>query len=149
MNTLQCRINLQMEKLKLTEKALSEKMAGIVSQVTIHKLRTGKQKRTSFIHELADALECDSHWLATGIIVAGGTAIQFEQNIVKAEVPDGSDAVESSRALYDTQEKYPGNLQVLHDLAPNAVRKRWLTEEDAEVLVKLMQRLIDLNRSKK
>jgi len=58
------RIKLRMSALKLTQESVANK-AGI-SQGMVYKLVSGNAKSTSKLVELANALECDIHWLATG-----------------------------------------------------------------------------------
>ncbi len=64
MNKLAENIRSQLKMLKMTQKALGDK-AG-VSQVTIHKLLSGKTNSTAKIVELANALECEPQWLLHG-----------------------------------------------------------------------------------
>ena len=60
-NNLPQNIKLRMNELKLTQKELADR-AGI-TQVTVHKLISGKISRTSRLLELAKALECNPEWL--------------------------------------------------------------------------------------
>lgn len=57
-------IKTRMREIGLTQNELAEK-AGI-SQVTVHKLISGKISRTSRLIDIAKALECDPEWLSTG-----------------------------------------------------------------------------------
>ena len=58
------RIRYRMSELNLTQEALAERVG--MSQAMIYKLLSRKAKNTTKIVELADALECDVEWLATG-----------------------------------------------------------------------------------
>lgn len=58
------RIKLRMSALKLTQESVANR-AGI-SQGMVYKLVSGKAKSTAKLIELANALECDIQWLATG-----------------------------------------------------------------------------------
>jgi len=58
------RIRLRMSELNLTQEALAESVG--ISQAMIYKLLSRKAKNTTKIVELAEALECDVEWLATG-----------------------------------------------------------------------------------
>lgn len=60
-NNLPKNIKLRMNELKLTQKELAER-AGI-TQVTVHKLISGKISRTSRLLELSNALQCTPEWL--------------------------------------------------------------------------------------
>lgn len=61
MNTLAQKIKQRMFALNLNQSDLAKK-AGI-SQVAVHKLVTGKSKRSYRIQALAEALECEPSWL--------------------------------------------------------------------------------------
>jgi len=58
------RIKQRMSELQLTQESVAHR-AGI-SQGMVYKLLSGKAKSTSKLIELAQALECDVNWLATG-----------------------------------------------------------------------------------
>ena len=58
------RIRHRMSELNLTQEALAESVG--MSQAMIYKLLSRKAKNTTKILELAEALECDVEWLATG-----------------------------------------------------------------------------------
>lgn len=58
------RINARMQALGLTQETLA-KRAG-VSQTTIHKLLSGKSRRTRYLNPLAKALRCSPEWLEGG-----------------------------------------------------------------------------------
>lgn len=58
------RINARINALGLTQDEVAAR-AGI-SQGMVYKLSSGRAKRTSHIVELAQALECELSWLATG-----------------------------------------------------------------------------------
>ena len=58
------RINTRILALGLTQDEVAAR-AGI-SQGMVYKLTSGRAQRTSHIVELAQALECDLNWLATG-----------------------------------------------------------------------------------
>lgn len=64
MNLLSKNIQSRMKDLGLTQKELAE-LAGI-SQVTVHKLTSGKINNTAKIVNLAKALKCDADWLQNG-----------------------------------------------------------------------------------
>lgn len=76
-------IKLRMNELKLTQKELAER-AGI-TQVTVHKLITGKIIRTSRLVELAKALECSLEWLTGNELPS---TKQFDNNI--SSLPEAS-----------------------------------------------------------
>jgi len=59
------RIRIRMSELNLTQEALAERAS--MSQAMVYKLLSSKAKNTTKIVELANALECDVEWLATGI----------------------------------------------------------------------------------
>jgi len=58
------RIKLRMDDLDLTQDALANRAD--MSQGMVYKLLARKSLNTSRIVQLADALECDVEWLATG-----------------------------------------------------------------------------------
>lgn len=62
------RMKLRMSALNLTQESVANR-AGI-SQGMVYKLVSGKAKGTSKLIELANALNCDAEWLATGQTVA-------------------------------------------------------------------------------
>ena len=70
------RIKLRMSALKLTQEAVANR-AGI-SQGMVYKLVSGKAKSTSKLVELANALECDIHWLATGATGSQESGAQYQ-----------------------------------------------------------------------
>jgi transcriptional regulator with XRE-family HTH domain len=64
MQTLGDRIKQRIRELGTTQEEVA-KRAGM-SQTAVHKLATGKSKRTRFLLQLADALECRPDWLLNG-----------------------------------------------------------------------------------
>lgn len=64
--TLADRISERMSTLDLTEEAVAKKTNGELSQVAVHKLKTGQSKKTTAIIALSKALSCDPTWLQTG-----------------------------------------------------------------------------------
>jgi SOS-response transcriptional repressor LexA len=76
MNLLSKNVKSRMKDLGLTQNDLAE-LAGI-SQVTVHKLVSGKINKTARIIELAKALKCDPEWLLNG------DALHFETSNVRA-----------------------------------------------------------------
>lgn len=82
-NNLPKNIKLRMNELKLTQKELADR-AGI-TQVTVHKLISGKIFRTSRLIELANALQCSPEWLMSENHSEEGT--KFENNLLVDSVP--------------------------------------------------------------
>jgi len=64
MNLLSKNIKSRMKDLGLTQNELAE--LAEISQVTVHKLVSGKINKTARIIELAKALKCDPDWLLNG-----------------------------------------------------------------------------------
>lgn len=58
------RILLRMRQLGLTQEDLAKRVG--ISQTAIHKLVTGKTRRTRYLLPLAEALECRPQWLLSG-----------------------------------------------------------------------------------
>lgn len=66
MNKLSTNTRYRMKSLGLTQRELAKKAN--ISQVTVHKIISGKIRHTSRIVELAKALECTPDWLINGNI---------------------------------------------------------------------------------
>ncbi|WP_336195016.1 helix-turn-helix transcriptional regulator [Hafnia paralvei] len=64
-STLSSRIKERRKELGLTQALLAERTG--MRQQSIQYLESGLAKRTSFILELAEALDCDPVWLKSGI----------------------------------------------------------------------------------
>jgi len=84
MSKLAENIKNRMQALGLTQKELAEK-AGI-TQVTVHKLLTGKIANSSRIVDLSKALECDTEWLMYGETQSVGE-LDTEHQLIKKLVP--------------------------------------------------------------
>jgi len=68
------RIKKRMSELGLTQEAVANRAD--ISQGMVYKLISGKSKSTSKIVQLAQALECDVEWLATGATTKVSSKIQ-------------------------------------------------------------------------
>lgn len=77
MNQLSANISKRLSELGMTQKTLADKSK--VSQVTIHKLISGKAKTTSKIILIARALDCDPEWLETGV---SSLPLGMDKNII-------------------------------------------------------------------
>lgn len=63
-NTLAARTKLAMSEAQVTQKALAEKIG--VKQQTIQKICSGIIKRSKYLHEIAQELDVNVHWLLNG-----------------------------------------------------------------------------------
>jgi len=75
--TLADRMKKRMSELALTQEAVANRAD--ISQGMVYKLVSGTAKSTSKIVPLAQALECDVEWLATGNLSARPNQIQEHQ----------------------------------------------------------------------
>lgn len=105
-----------MDELGLSESALSKAMGEIISQPAIHKIVTGKTRKTKYIVELARALKMDPVELETGHII--DYAVGSGGAIARVEVKNTANVNESSQ-------RYGSNVAALSEgIEPGTVQIR-------------------------